>query len=201
MLADFESTLRLAAQVSKKTHRLGVSGQYIVSADERELVTSACFVRMFVAFEEFLESSFGHYGTGGLSIRGASASCFVNPPDVDHLHRMYIGMMRFMDWSTPDRVKELAKLYFVDGEPFVTPLSSAHSDLLDMKTVRNGASHVSRTTTSALDSLYGRWTATPRSGVTAYEVLTSQGVQHRQTFMAHAETVLRGLASQIANYT
>jgi hypothetical protein len=200
-LTEFESALHLAVTVSGKAHAQDANGQYETQTNERELITSACFVRMFVAFEEFLEASFGHYGTGGLSIAGTPAHCYAAPPSVEHLHRMYIGMMRFMDWSTPEKVRQLAMLYFLNGEPFVTPLSAAHSDLLDMKTVRNGASHVSRTTTAQLDSLYKRWTGKPRSGVTAYEMLTTPGSQVQQTFMGHAESVLRATASQIAHYT
>ena len=200
ILSSFDAIVRTAVSVSQVAHTLDAQGNYTFALPERELMTQSCFVRMFVAFEEFLEQSFGHYGMGGLSLQGNAARCYANAPNLDHLHSMFIGMMRFMDWSTPDKVRELARLYFPTGGPFETPLASAHTHLLDMKTVRNAASHVSRTTTTQADTLYLRWTSQPVTSVSAYQLLTAVGGPAGTTFMSHAETILRGVTAQIANH-
>lgn len=136
---------------------------------------------------------------GGVSLQANSPRCYAQAPNVDHLHKMYIGLMRFVDWSTPDKVRALAKLYFANGEPFDGAIASVDAHLRDMKTVRNAASHVSRTTSAQAEALYLRWTAKPLVGATAYQILTAPN-QGGVTFMAHGEQVLRAVVTQIANY-
>lgn len=200
ILADFDAAMNLSVAVTQHAHLLDANGNYAVNQDERELITQAAFVRMFVAFEEFLEQGFGHYGMGGASLVGTLANCYALAPSVDHLHKMYIGLLRFMDWSTPDKVRTLAGLYFAPNDPFTGPLSSAHTSLLDMKTVRNSASHVSRTTSAQADALYLRWTSQPAAGVSAYQILMANGGHAGATFMTEADQVLRAAAAQIANF-
>ncbi|WP_181312955.1 hypothetical protein [Nocardioides campestrisoli] len=199
IVQTFDAALKVATDASKNAHSLDASGYYILPLGERELITQAAFVRMFVALEEFLEEAFGHYGMAGTSLNGNSFQCYSNAPTGDHFHNMLIGLNRFVDWSAPERVRKLAELYFPNGEPFATPLQSAHGELLDMKTVRNAASHVSRTTSAQVTALYLRWTGQPSVSATAYEMLTSPGGQNQQTFMSHAEKVLRATAQSIAN--
>lgn len=173
---------------------------YVRPEVEREIVLSACFVRVFVALEEYLEAAFGHYIMGGLSVAGWSPVVYAKPPTVDHAHGMFIGLQRFMDWSTPDQVRKLAKLYFANGDPFDAPLASSLQTILDMKTVRNAASHVSRTTTAPLDALYSRWTASPRRGVSAYEMILAQESKTSRSFLLHAELTVSAVARQIATH-
>lgn len=200
LLSSFDQAVATALQTTQRAHQLDASGSYEFALDQREMISQAAFVRIFIAFEEFLEKSFEYYGMGGRSLAGNTASCYAAAPTAEHLRRMFIGLMRFVDWSTPEKVRDLAKLYFVNGEPFHTPIAAADAVLRDMKTVRNAASHVSTTTTAPAEALYARWTSQPVAGVTAYQVLMAVGSATGTTFMAHSEKILRGVVTQIANH-
>lgn len=195
----FDAALKVATAASKNAHTQDSSGNYILPLGERELITQAAFVRMFIAMEAFLEEAFCHYGMGGQSLQGNSFQCYATAQNEDHFHAMLKGMNRFVDWSARDRVRKLAELYFPNGEPFTTPLLSADGDLADMKTVRNAASHISRNTSAQVHALHLRWTGQPTATATAYDMLTTPGGQIQQTFMAHSESILRGTAQSIAN--
>ncbi len=196
----FDQAVLTATQATQRAHQLDTSGSYEFPLDQRGLITQAAFVRIFIAFEEFLERTFEHYGMGGLSLAGNAATCYATAPSAEHLQRMFIGLMRFMDWSAPDKVRELARLYFVNGEPFDAAIAGVDTILRDMKTVRNAASHVSTTTTAQADALYARWTSKPLAGATAYQILTATGSTTGTTFLTHAEQVLRGVVAQVSNH-
>lgn len=199
-VTQFQTTLNHCLSITSFGHQLDISGNYALQRPEREIVTQAAFVRLYVAFEEFLEFSFGHYGMRLPGVSGNSIISFAAAPSSDHLHGMFIGTQRFVDWSTPSTVVKLAKLFFKDGEPFTTVINGAQRHLDDMKTVRNGASHVSRTTSASLESLFRRWTGQQQSGVTAYDVLMAQGIQSAgNTFMGFSEVVLAGVVNQLAS--
>lgn len=200
IVAQFDQAVVTATQAAQNVHALDASGNYDFPLNQRELITQAAFVHVFIGFEEFLERSFGHYGMGGRSLAGNAVTCFANAPSLEHLNKMFIGMLRYVNWSTPEKVRELARLYFENGEPFVAAISAVDTTLRDMKTVRNAASHVSTTTTAQAEALYQRWTSQPLAGATAYQILTANGTSGGATFMSHAEQVLRGVVTQVANY-
>ena len=187
-----------ALQLISDVHVLDGSGQYLRPLAERELITDACFLRIFVALEEFLEATFAYYLTGGTSTAAWSPVTYAIPPTLEHAHRMFIGMRPFMDWSTPDNVRQLAHLYFENGEPFATPLASAAQYLKNMKTVRNATAHVSRTTQAALDAVHSQWTGTPTVGTTVYKTLLSMGASTHETFLATSEKTVAAVIDQIA---
>jgi hypothetical protein len=60
-----------------------------------------------------------------------------------------------------------------NGEPFESVLASIHSDLLDLKTIRNAAAHVSTTTVQPLDALASRKLQRNISGIAAAAFLLS----------------------------
>lgn len=197
---QFKDTLAHCRAITSFAHQLNSTGSYVLALEQRQIVTQAAFVRAYVAFEEFLEFSFGHYGMGQASTVGNKLMAYADAPSREHLHDMLTGTQRFVDWSTPSTVVKLARLYFENGEPYATAIGSAQSHLDDMKTVRNGASHVSRTTVAPLESLHLRWTGKPRIGASAYDVLMAQGVRRNgTTFMGFAESVLDGVVNQVAN--
>lgn len=180
-------------------HRLAPDGQYERSVSERALVTEACFLKLFITLEEFLEESFAHYLVGKMSTARWRPSKYAKPQTKDHALNMLKGSQRFVDWSTSDTVVTFANLYFVDGEPFRAPLTSAKQNLQDMKTVRNSTAHLSATTQASLESLYVRWTGNPKPGVTAYEMLMASKAGHVNTFYGESEQIVSAIIAQVAN--
>lgn len=195
------TNVAIAAGLVPKIHALDPNGAYLYSPAERATVTNACLVRMFVAFEEFLEAGFGHFLMGGASTTGWTATTYASPSTLVHAHDMVQGMQRFTDWSTPSTVSRLAGLFFDGGEPFASALASATQDLQDLKTARNGAAHVSRTTQAAIDALHTRWTGTGAAGISTYDLLLAPHVTSSTTFLDHSRSTLVTVATAIANYT
>lgn len=180
-------------------HKLAPSGQYERSLSERSLVAEACFLKLFITLEEFLEESFAHYLIGRMSTVRWRPSKYAKPQTKDQALKMLKGIQRFIDWSTSETVVTYADLYFVDGEPFRTPLISAKQNLQDMKTVRNSTAHLSTTTQASLEGLYSRWTGNPKPGVTAYEMLMASKAGQANTFYGECEGIVSAIIAQIAN--
>lgn len=200
-VSEFHTALNHCRLVAAYGHQVDANKNYVLPRPARDIVIQAAFVRLYISFEEFLEYSFGHYGMSLSGVNGTTPRAYANAPTATHLHDMVTGTQRFVDWSTPSTVVKLAKLYFENGEPYASAIGGAQQHLADMKTVRNGCSHVSRTTTIPLEALYRRWTGHAQASVTAYDVLTAKGVsQHTgHTFMGFSESILTGLVSQVAS--
>jgi hypothetical protein len=110
---------------------------------------------------------------GIASASGSTIPCFVQPADRAHASKLLIGLGRFVDWSTPDPVRRLANNFLANGEPFERILASIHSDLMDLKTIRNAAAHLSTTTVQPLYALASRKLQRSVSGISAAAFLLS----------------------------
>jgi hypothetical protein len=128
-------------------------GRYKLPQNQREFITDSAYLKLFIAWETFLESSFVNYMLGEPSVSGNLVMSFVNPLNVQHANKLLIGTQKYVDWSNPDIVKRLCNLYFAPGNPIDTFISSMMADLFDLKTIRNAAAHLSTTTRQQLDSL------------------------------------------------
>lgn len=95
----------MSAKLVYDTHETDTTGSYLRSLAERELVTNACFLQMFIALEEFFEAAFVHYAIGRMSTARWRPAKYMRPPTVDHAHLMLVGTQRYVDWSTPDTVR------------------------------------------------------------------------------------------------
>jgi hypothetical protein len=126
---------------------------------------------MFIAWETFLEESFLNYLTGKRTILHTSIPKHARPIDLNHAINLTIGVNSYFDWSRPDAVIKLSKLFFNNGEPFHTTIAAIQSDIFDMKTIRNAAAHLSSTTSTSLDSLSSRLLGVPITNMKAANLL------------------------------
>lgn len=154
-------------------HCLNPVGTAIFAPAERELITVAGFLNLFIAWEEFLETAMSQFMAGALTLSGKPPVRYATPPDIESAKRMLIGTNRYFDYANQDFVRKMAALYFQSGYPFEPHLSSIVTDLADMKTMRNASAHLSSTTQLALESLAQRIFGTPRPGITLYAMLTT----------------------------
>ena len=67
----------------------------------------------------------------------------------------------------------MVKQYFANGYPYEPHLSAMHSDLDDLRTMRNASAHISSTTQAALEALFLRIFGAPSAGIALYNLLTS----------------------------
>lgn len=146
-------------------------GRYKFDRQKRAFIVESAFLKLFIAWEEFLESIFHAYLIGEPTITGAVVNRYLIPVDEDHAKSVLIGTQKYVDWSNPTIVVRLSKLYL--GEPNIiqSGLNAINSDLMDLKTIRNAAAHLSSTTNAKLIALRNRLLGPTRAGVTSVYLL------------------------------
>lgn len=172
-LTQYRASIAEANNFISIAFRRNRSRRYILSVNEREFITDSAYLRIFIAWETFLESSFINYMLGDLSILGNAITCHALPTSVDHAHKMIIGTQKYVDWSNPEIVRRLCNLYFAAGNPFDTFISSISADLFDLKTIRNAAAHLTSTTRGQLDSLGTRKLRRPSTNLKVSDLVFS----------------------------
>ena len=154
-------------------HKLDAANVPIFSLLDREQITVAAFLNLFVAWEEFLETTISHFMVGVPTLSGNMPARYSSPPTIDVAKKMLIGTNRYFDYANHELVLRVVNLYFSNGYPFETPLKAILTDLADLRTMRNASAHISSTTQLALESLAQRIFAVPMPGITLYNMLIS----------------------------
>ena len=179
------------------------AGAYVLTEQERSFIVDSALLRIFIGWETFLEKSVVAYMMGNASSVGRKPTRFVSPTSEVHAHQILIGTQKYVDWANPDIVRKLTQLHFENGEPVGAVVSSIHSDLLDMKTVRNAAAHLTTTTAASIDALATRKLEKPSSGIAVSHFILSIDPKGDGTL-----TILDGYlglldtaADQIANWS
>jgi hypothetical protein len=152
-LGDFNSNLTQCNHLIANAHRQDANGNHLFTQQDREQITAAAFLNMFIAWEQFLESSIGDYMMGEPTLSGVQPIKYVKPPNRPHSTAMVIHIQRYFDFANHENVRKLIKLYFENGFPFEGPIVSINAELSDMKTIRNSCAHVSSSTQMALSAL------------------------------------------------
>lgn len=155
-VSDFRSGVSQINSIVQKAYDTDPAGKDIFTEDQKDFIVSSAFLKMFIFWESFVEESFAKYLVGEASTDGNYVNKFVTPNDRSHALKILIGTQKYVDWANHEIVKRLANLYFEDGEPFSTNISSITTDLADLKTIRNAAAHLSSTTQHQLDALASR---------------------------------------------
>ena len=149
------------------------SGSYKIARNLREFICESAFLRIFIAWETFIESCFVDYLLNEPSVRNNRPAKWATPIDKDHAQQIIIGNQRHMDWSNPEAIRKISQIFFHQGYVFNSSLSSIINDLMDLKTIRNSAAHMSSTTASKLDGLSSRILNVPCVNYSAYKLLFS----------------------------
>jgi hypothetical protein len=168
-------------------HRMDAAGAHLFPQLDREQITIAAFLNLFVAWEEFLEALFSSFLTGAPTLSGSMPVKHASPPNADIAKGMLIGTNRYFDYANHDNVRKMASIYFQDGYPFEAPLSAVFSDLGDLRTMRNASAHISSTTQRALEALAQRIFGVPRLGISLYVMLTEIDPRSAQANTVYAE--------------
>jgi hypothetical protein len=120
-------------------------------------ISELAFLRIYMAWETFLEDSFTRFMCGASSLSGSHPRSYVKPLNIDHAREILIGpKLRYADWTDPQLVVERAELIFAGGRPFASPVRAATTELNDMRTVRNCIAHRSVHTREQFNRLVQR---------------------------------------------
>lgn len=201
-LSSFRTTAGDSLALVSSIHVMDATGNYVWKLSDRELVTSASFLRLFIAWETFLEQAFSHFMLGATSISGNAPQRWVQPPSAEHAQKMLIGTQKYVDYANVEIVAKLAGITFGSPNPFVNTLRAVQNDLSDIRTVRNAAAHLSSTTTAILDALASRRLQRPVSNITVYDFILSDDpmATPRRKLLETFQSVLDTAAHQIAHF-
>jgi hypothetical protein len=172
-LADFQMSRLQCDSLIASAHRTDPDGNYLFPSLDREQITVAAFLNLFIGWEEFIEASITDFMMGEATESGKNPVLYVQPPNRDHSNKMVVHTQRFFDYANHDNIRKVAKLYFDTGYPFDGPLSSINAELAELKTIRNACAHLSSTTRTALEGLATRILGQPQPGVSVYGLLTT----------------------------
>jgi len=201
-LIDFRATITELNQHIQFAHQKYASGSYKIQVNLREFISESAFLKMFIAWETFVENSFIDYLINEESILNRRPAKWANPIDRNHANQLVIGNQKHMDWSNPETVRKISKIFFHQGYVFDTALSSINADLMDIKAIRNSAAHISSTTSTKLDGVATRILSTPSVNFTAYKLLFHNDPRSSSSSLTVLDRYLRLLdiaAEQIAN--
>jgi hypothetical protein len=201
-LIDFRAAIVELNQHIQFAHQKYASGNYKIAANLRIFISESAFLKMFVAWETFVESSFIDYLINEESILLRRPAKWATPINRKHANQLIVGNQKYMDWSNPETVRTISKIFFHQGYVFDTALSAINTDLMDMKTIRNSAAHLSSTTSDKLDGLASRILSTPCTNFTAYQLLFAidpRSGAAAQNVLERYLTLIDIAAEQIAN--
>jgi hypothetical protein len=112
---------------------------------QKELVIELAFLRIFIAWENFLEDSFFRYLVGGKSYSGKSPIKFINPPTIKKATEIVTGEKnKYIKWNLSEENITRSEIYFKNGEPYKNTLQTISTDIKNMNTIRNRITHRSK---------------------------------------------------------
>lgn len=164
-------------------------------------IVESSFLKMFIHWEEFLESVFALYLVGEKSADGKTIECHVSPKDLEHAHEILIGSQTYVDWASSDTVQKLSKIYLKDGEPLYSNLASISTDLKDLKTIRNAAAHISSSTQKKLNAVASRVTRKSVTSISVTELVMTMHpdpIHKEKTILQYYQNILDITAENIA---
>lgn len=172
-LTDYRASVADCNSFISFAHQQYANGNYKINANLRKFISESAFLKIFIAWETFLENSFIDYLMGEPSILNNRPARWATPISREHANQLLIGTQKYVDWANPEITRKLSKIYFHEGYVFNTQLSAVNTELLDLKTIRNSAAHLSSSTSAKLDSLSSRLLNRQCNNYTAYKLLFS----------------------------
>lgn len=172
-LAGFHTSVGQCENLIANAHQTDADGNAILPEVDRQQITVAGFMNMFIAWETFLESSLVELMTGAPTISGNAPTRYILPPTMEAARKLVIGINRYFDYANHQNIVKMVNQYFASGYPYEPHLSAIHSDLNDLRTMRNASAHISTTTQAALEALFLRIFGAPSAGINLYNLLTS----------------------------
>lgn len=172
-LAQFQGDVTQCESLIVNAHRADATGAPLFTPIDRQQITVAAFLNMFIAWEGFLEAALANLMVGAPTIGGVFPTKYVSPVDAVAARSMVIGTGRYFDYANHEYVKKIVRLFFDAGYPFEPHISGIEGDLVDLKAMRNASAHISSSTRIQLDALALRIFSAPSPGMDLYSLLTA----------------------------
>ncbi len=204
-LADFQSSAAQCDSLIANAHQVDAATKVsVLPVIDRQQITVAAFLNLFIAWETFIEVTLHGLMTGSATLSGKRPTKYVSPVNQQAARALVIGPRTgsYFDYGNHNLVKPLVNMYFEKGYPYEPHFSSVEVDLADIRTMRNAAAHITSSTQNALESLAGRILRKPAFGISLYGLLmavdpaSSVGatvfVTYRDKLLTAAELIVKG---------
>lgn len=143
-IIDYYNEFLETIDISKEIRIKGNSTNSGFSEDARILLYEAIFLRIFRAYENFLEEAFLCYLTGENDMSGNTVVSYVRPVDKSHARKIVASSQPFLDWTSPSIVMNRSEVYINGGDPVRTAVASSLNHLQQAKKIRNHIAHNSK---------------------------------------------------------
>ena len=173
ILTEFQASVGQCESLIANAHKTYAGGEAIFPDIDRDQITRAGFLNLFIAWEFFLESSLAELMIGAATNSGNFPVRYVSPPSAEAARALLKGTRSYFDYGNHQNMILIVKLLFEEGYPYEPHLSAIYSDLDDIRTMRNSSAHISSTTQAALDALALRIFGGPQVSINLYQLLTS----------------------------
>ncbi len=128
-----------------------------------------CFMRIYLAWENFIENAFKLYLCDREDMQGNRYIRYAFPVDEEHAYNMLRGTKQYPDWTNIGDINTLSNTFFENAGPF-SLLNSNPVELQHMKTIRNRISHTSEKSIRSFNNLTNSHVAI--TGLSAAEFLS-----------------------------
>lgn len=158
VLIEFSQRLQECRQLSTAAHRLSVpiavGTRPAINQRTRDQMTEMAFLRIFLAWESFVEESFILYLFGRRPPRGRAPHRYAFPPNFRTATEWVIPERRaYAEWTSAQEVSRRAERFFRDGRPFTPVLRSNQHMFEEIRAIRNAIAHRSASTRQKFEVL------------------------------------------------
>jgi len=163
-----------------------------------EIVAELAFLRIFIAWENFLEDSFTKYLVGAESPSGYSPQRFVNPPNMQIASKLIAAHREYAKWNSASEVIARSEIYFRHGEPYKNVLHGVIKDINDMNTIRNRIAHRSTISEKKFNEHVRKEFGHGKRGMSPGRfLLTQKNIMQPTTFLDYYVDVIKAASSML----
>ena len=148
LINDMKVASEIAA-AGDEARTIGAAGSRLFPQARVEALYEMAFLRVFIAWEAFLEDTFAKCICGRLALPTGASLVHPTYSTIEDAERAMLGSSAFFPWADPSRVCDLAKRFVVSspkslgGGPHQQTLSSNMSRMKALKGIRNYVAHKS----------------------------------------------------------
>lgn len=128
----------------------------VIPRIQLEIIVEMAFLRIFIAWENFLEESFIRYAVGAASPSGYTPDTLVHPRNIGHALELVLSGRDYVPWNSASEVTRRSLPYFQNGEPYRSALDTVAIELDEMNTIRNRITHKSVNSKSKFNAFIRR---------------------------------------------
>lgn len=168
-----------------------------ISQSELYEIVELSFIKIFIAWEEFLEDMFIRHL---MPQKKSKIKSYVHAQSLKHAYEIVKENKPYPDWTNKDEVVRKANIFFKDGAPYKNVLNSINSDLDDIKTIRNSIVHMSNKSRDGFKSLVRKKMGGSPRGISAGMFLLSIKTLPEGTYIEYYSNLLKASAKLISNF-